>query len=180
METPVSHDQQVAFDENFGGDFSEQPEEFSIEDAEDFSEMIWNMPAMFLGEHLEPDPAKLKKFSRELHKYCSKKGIDPSEYMFDELPLMMVGGTMGLTMWKAHKDHKKDGHDQVVPEHEYARETRILKEPVRTSNDDGMIQGEKTVFTAKEKAFKPETTEYAPNEPVDMGDGVEELEFARL
>jgi len=128
---------------DFGGDFSEPSAEvFTMEDAEDFSEMIWNMPAMFMGDHLEPDPAKLKKFSRELYKYCSKKGIDPSEYLFDELPLMMVGGTMGLTMWRAHKDHKNgDSHDVQSISPEPIRDDRILENPVKTANDDGIIQG---------------------------------------
>lgn len=166
----------------FGGEFVDAPEPFTEEDCVDLAETIWNTPGMMLGDHLDPDPKKVAKFGRELYKYCTKKGIDPTDWFFDEFGLIAIGGSMAITMYRAHKEHKSETkYDRYKPD-KRERETRVLDKPKKTENNDGIIQGEKTVYSEEDTSYKSETTEYAPtdndalHEPVDEG----ELEYARL
>ena len=90
-----------------------ETEAVSLEDCEDLSQMMWNLPSMLMGDHLERTPDQTAPFARQLHKYCCKKGIDPNEYMFDEFGLIVSAGVIAMGLKRDHDAHKKN----LKPEH---------------------------------------------------------------
>lgn len=80
----------------------------TLEECESLSRMLWNTPGMLMGDHLNRSDEQIKLYGKELYLYCSKKGIDPRDYVGDWMPLAVLTGSMGLGMIKDHKAHKKD------------------------------------------------------------------------
>ncbi len=62
-----------------------------------------NIPGMFGNPHLERSEAQCTPFGRQLHRYCQKKGIDPSDYIFDEFGMVVTGVGLVGGMWADHK-----------------------------------------------------------------------------
>ncbi len=86
--------------------------DYSEEDLLFMTETIWSLPNLVWDKLPERDPEKLKKWNHTLYKYCIKKGIDPFEWFFDELPLAIA--TVGLA-GGAYRDYRevygKNGKD---------------------------------------------------------------------
>ena len=101
-----------------GGVTLEQEGIISAEECEDVGDMIWGIPVMLGGEYLEPPERMRRAWEKALCRYCNKKGIDPEDYMFDELPLLVATAQIGLFMKKAHKTHKAEKKEYVPKEHE--------------------------------------------------------------
>ena len=101
-----------------GGVTAEQEGIISAEDCEDIGDMIWGIPVMLGGEYLEPPERMRKAWDKALCRYCNKKGIDPDDYIFDELPLLVATAQIGLFLKKAHKDHKAEKKEYIPPSHE--------------------------------------------------------------
>jgi len=99
---PGTHDYEM------GGMEPEQSGTVTPEECEGIGDMLWGIPVMLAGDHLEP-PLKMRSaWDKALCRYCNKKGIDPEDYLFDELPLLVATAQIGLYMKKAHKVHKGD------------------------------------------------------------------------
>jgi len=146
-----------------GGEFVVQPEEqFTEEDCIEISDMFWNTPGMLAGDHLTPDPVHVTKFGKALYKYCVKKNIDPNDFIFDEMPLLITGGKIATSMWRAHKSHK--GDDKLYKQSNPDKPERKLGKSSKTGNDDGVIHHEHNEYSDEDRQPKQETTEYAPNE----------------
>lgn len=86
-----------------------------------------NIPGMFGNPHLERTVEQCTPFGRQLHRYCQKKGIDPSDWVFDEFGLVITGVGLVGGMWADHKTYrvenpkrkpKKRKDDVTVPKHE--------------------------------------------------------------
>jgi len=103
---------------DMGGAPPEQEGIISTDECEDIGDILWGLPVMFVGEHMEPPERMRKAWDKALCRYCNKKGIDPDEYIFDELPLLVATAQIGLFMKKAYKDHKADKKTPVPPAHE--------------------------------------------------------------
>jgi len=65
-----------------------------------------NIPGMFGKPHLERTEAQCTPFGRQLHRYCQKKGIDPSDWVFDEFGLVVTGAGLVGGMYADHKAFK--------------------------------------------------------------------------
>lgn len=91
-----------------GAEFSGTGEVTTLEECESLSRMLWNTPGMLMGDHLTRSDEQIKLYGKELYLYCSKKGIDPRDYVGDWMPLAVLTGTMGIGMFKDHKAYKKD------------------------------------------------------------------------
>ena len=94
------------FDEDLNS-LGDMPETTTLEECESLARMVWNLPGMFIGDHLIRSDEQIKLFAKEMFLYCSKKGIDPRDYVGDWMPLAMIGGSMALGMIKDHKAYKK-------------------------------------------------------------------------
>lgn len=96
------------------------------EDIHEFLVMVLEMPAMVYGEHLLRTDAQVRRFSHQVFVYCEKKGIDVSEYLFDEFGLIFSGVVLVQGMRKDHKAYKeskgitkkkkRDIVEDIVPE----------------------------------------------------------------
>lgn len=91
---------QGVFDDGMG-------EATTLEECISLSRMLWNTPGMLMGDHLIRSDEQIELYGKELYLYCSKKGIDPRDYVGDWMPLAVMTGTMGIGLWKDHKEYKK-------------------------------------------------------------------------
>ena len=91
-------------------DFREPEPEVALtfEECRDVSVMIINLPSMFGMKHLERTEEEITPFAKELHKYCERKGIDPRDYFFDEMGILLTGGALLGGMYRDHKEHKTE------------------------------------------------------------------------
>ena len=76
----------------------------TVQNDEDFVKMVtdafWNMlPDMLWGLPAR-DEKKIEIFNKALINYCNKKGIDVSEYLFDELGLVLSGIPLVISIKK--------------------------------------------------------------------------------
>ena len=133
-------------------DFRQPEAEAGLEydEVKDLVVMLVNIPSMFGLQHLERTKIDCAPFAKELHRYCEKKGIDPREYVFDELPIIMTGLALGGGMWKDQKAYKKehktpakkidtgtgieDSYSRTIPEPEDPPEAR----PEKATLTDGV------------------------------------------
>lgn len=67
------------------------------------SETIWSLPCIVWDKIPAREPEKLKAWNKQFYRYCVKKGINPFEYFFDELPIII--STVGLAggLWRDYK-----------------------------------------------------------------------------
>lgn len=100
-------------------EFVDQPDPFdfrqpepdvpiTFEECRDVSFMVINIPSMFGFKHLERTEEEITPFAKELQKYCERKGIDPRDYFFDEMGILLAGGALLGGMYRDHKAHKGD------------------------------------------------------------------------
>ena len=75
-------------------------------DCIDLAMICVNIPSMFGNPHLERTEAQCTPFGRQLHRYCLKKGIDPSDYVFDEFGLVVTGVGLVGGMWADQKAYR--------------------------------------------------------------------------
>jgi len=94
---------QARFDE-----FGASGESTTLEECISLSRMLWNTPGMLMGDHLTRSDEQIELYGKELYLYCSKKGIDPRDYVGDWMPLAVMTGTMGIGLYKDHKAFKNE------------------------------------------------------------------------
>lgn len=84
-------------------------EDFSLEDAEDLSESVWNVPAALFGKHLEIQKPLSDRFAHPMHRYCQRKGINPFEWLplGEELPMIFAALAIVGELKRLHVEHKK-------------------------------------------------------------------------
>ena len=86
----------------------QDPALMSDDECLSLSMMVWNMPSMIYGQHLERTEAQVRPFARELCIYCNNKGINPRDYLFDEFGLLLATLVIGGGLWKEQKAHKRN------------------------------------------------------------------------
>jgi hypothetical protein len=96
-------------------DIPEQKEEekkpdtsFSKEDSKFFAQMIWNIPPAVMGDYLTVDEKLVNTWGEQLFAYCERKGLNPYDYLFDELGLVMSTGVIAASLVAKYKKHKKE------------------------------------------------------------------------
>lgn len=105
---PVSggtqEDAEGTFDEPQAEDF----EDFTEDDVMFISTSVWTLPALISEDIPSPDDHDLQQFNHHLYRYCKRKGINPFDYLFDELPLALAAITMGGKMYNGYQiNHQK-------------------------------------------------------------------------
>lgn len=73
------------------------------------SESLWGIPGMFFEKLPERNPEKIKKWNHHLYLYCVKKGINPFEYVADELPLVIITAGLASGLWRDYRDAYRNG-----------------------------------------------------------------------
>ena len=96
--------------------------DFTKEDAILLASSIWNIPGAILGDHLEPDPKLVERFGEQLYGYCVRKEVNLWDYAFEELPLMISGGTLAAAMVKSQLQHMAE--EKKKKEEEEAKEKK--------------------------------------------------------
>jgi hypothetical protein len=96
--------------------------DFTKEDAILLSQSIWNIPGAILGEHLEPDQKMVERFGEQLYGYCKRKEVNLWDYAFEELPLMISGGTLAAAMVKSQLQHMAEEKKKKEEEEEGEKE----------------------------------------------------------
>ena len=94
----------------------ELPEDISLEDFQPLLNSFINVPGLYFGTWWVRSREQTDIFAKELHIYCQKKGINIRDYMFDELPLLMVGAQLAggiYSDYKTEKAKKKKPEDKV-------------------------------------------------------------------
>ena len=86
----------------------EQDAAITFEECRDVTFMIVNIPSMFGMKHLERTEEEITPFAKELQKYCERKGIDPRDYFFDEMGILLTGGALLGGLYRDHRAHKGD------------------------------------------------------------------------
>ena len=81
---------------------------FSKEDAKFFSEIVWNIPESVWGEYMAANPKAVTNFGLQLFSYCEKKGINPYDYIFEELGLVMAAGVIVTDLASKYRKHQKE------------------------------------------------------------------------
>lgn len=89
-----------------GGAMGVGQNNMSEEDVHEFIVMILETPSYIWGDHLLRTDAQVKRFSHQVFVYCEKKGLDISEYLFDEFGLIFSGVVLLQGMRKDHADYK--------------------------------------------------------------------------
>lgn len=123
-ETPIAIEAPlISQGEGIEGVGEEAPsEEFTIEDCKYICTSLWNLPAMFWGDHLVLEAVKIDAFANQFYRYCIKKEINPYDYFFDEFPLAITAIGLGSELWRKHKEHKegekKDSREKSPKEKE--------------------------------------------------------------
>lgn len=95
-------------------------------DCIELSMICVNIPSMFGNPHLERTEAQCTPFGRQLHKYCVKKGIDPSDWVFDEFGLVVTGVGLIGGMWADQKAHKVE-NPKIKPLNAFPDDVTIPK-----------------------------------------------------
>lgn len=90
------------------------------EDLMLLSVSLWSMPSLIFKK-LEPlSEEQIKGWNRQFYLYCQKKGIDPFDYLFDELGILMSTLTLGIGMYHDYQDkypkHKKEPENMTSEE----------------------------------------------------------------
>jgi hypothetical protein len=83
-------------------------EDLTEKDCIELTQICVNIPSIFGNPHLERSEAQCTPFGRQLHRYCTKKGIDPSDWVFDEFGMVVTGLGLVGGMWADHKTHKAE------------------------------------------------------------------------
>ena len=114
-ETPVGEVPQMGEKEGEGIN-EEFPEDISLEDFQPLLNSFINVPGLYFGAWWARSREQTDIFAKELHIYCQKKSINIRDYMFDELPLLMVGAQLAggiYSDYKTEKAKKKKPEDKV-------------------------------------------------------------------
>jgi hypothetical protein len=108
-------------------------EVFTEDDCMFMSEALWSLPGIILDKIPEPDPVKLRKWNAVFFKYCLKKGINPYDLLFDELPLIIATAGIAAPMWKAYKASAplKEPAKPVQGAEDYEHEKKLAEDKVR-------------------------------------------------
>ncbi|MHC1576729.1 MAG: hypothetical protein ACXQTE_05185 [Methanosarcinaceae archaeon] len=74
--------------------------------------MVVNLPSVVGLTGVSRSEEEITPFATNLYRYCEKKGIDPSDYIFEEFGLITSG--LGLVAgmiieYKAERKEKKEG-----------------------------------------------------------------------
>lgn len=111
----------------FGIPEEEQPQPivadlFTLDDSKFICESLWNLPAAIWGDHLILTDRNITNFATQLHRYCIRKGINPYDYLFDELPIIISGISLTTELRKKHIEHKQQEekkleHKKVEEDH---------------------------------------------------------------
>lgn len=86
----------------------ELPEDIDIESFKPLLNSLINTPSLYFGTWWIRTPEQTDIFATELHIYCQKKGICIRDYIFDELPLLMVGAQLAGGIYSDYTKHKKN------------------------------------------------------------------------
>ena len=73
------------------------------EDCLFLSEALWSLPNLIVDRVPVPNHDKLVKWNAQLFRYCVRKGINPYDYIFNELPLVLATAALAGGMWKGYK-----------------------------------------------------------------------------
>lgn len=89
---------------------------FEDEVYESFVETILNLPGALIDERLERTPKQIRMVSRPLKVMCTKRGIDPTEFL-PEVTLLAAAIGQGVALGRDYKRlKKKDKEASKEPE----------------------------------------------------------------
>ena len=77
--------------------------DFTEDDLLFLTSALWSLPNVIWERVPVPDAEKLGKWNHQFYRYCVKKGINPYDFLFDELPLAIATVSVAGDMWKAYK-----------------------------------------------------------------------------
>ena len=77
--------------------------DFTEEDLLFLTSAIWSLPNVIWERVPVPNAEKLAKWNHQFYRYCIKKGINPYDFLFDELPLAIATAAVAGDMWKEYK-----------------------------------------------------------------------------
>jgi hypothetical protein len=138
-------------------------EVFTEDDCMFMSEALWSLPGIILDKIPDPDPVKLRKWNAVFFKYCLKKGINPYDLLFDELPLIIATAGIAAPMWKAYKASAppKEPAKPVPGAEDYEHEKKLAEEKARDLAEGRIVSPSMAVTAAG-----PEASGIDPGVPV--------------
>jgi hypothetical protein len=100
------------------------------EDCLFLSEALWSLPNLIIDRVPVPNPEKVRKWNAQLFRYCVRKGINPYDYIFDELPLVLATAALAGEMWKGYKasappEEKKKAPVPAPGDEDYAHRQEV-------------------------------------------------------
>lgn len=120
--------------------------DYTEEDLFFLTQSVWSLPSLWFDKLPERDPDKLKKWNHEFYRYCIKKKINPWDYFFDELPIMI--STLGLAggMYRDYREAYGKNDKEVKKEEkrlagDYEHEKQLAEEKERAIKE-GKIKTE--------------------------------------
>lgn len=85
---------------------------FSQTDSKFFAQMIWNMPPAIFGDYMQVNEKLVATFGEQLFSYCERKGLNPYDYLFDELGIVLATGAICMDLGMKYKAHKKEEEEK--------------------------------------------------------------------
>lgn len=82
-------------------------EDFSEKDCQFLCQSALQLPAVVWGSHLIRTNEQIQPFAHAFYNYCIRKGINPYDYFFDELPLVIAGIGLIKGMRDDHLKYKE-------------------------------------------------------------------------
>ncbi len=89
------------------------------------SETLWGLPTTFLTKLNPVDGKKVKNWNHQLFLYCQRKNLNPFDYFFDELGLIIATMAIGSDLYKdysqkyGHSEDKKKEENKLSAEWEH-------------------------------------------------------------
>ena len=146
------------------GNFNEMS--MSEEDLHEFVVMCMDMPSMIWGDHLQRTDAQVRRFSHQVYLYCTKKGIDPSDYLFDEFGLVFAGAVLVQGMRKDHAEFKAS---KGITKKEKKKVKQIKEAQVETLSEEEIEDDPRQTIGGKYEAVESKP------QPKDSGSGGDNL-----
>ena len=118
--------------------------DYTEEDVAQMVEIVCSTPTMYLDKLPVRTPEQIKPFSHQLYLYCVKKKINPYDYLFDEMGIVITGIGLFGGFYKDYKqeygkekDKRTDKQRKLDADFDHQK---TVDEMNRIAKEDGVIK----------------------------------------
>lgn len=140
-EEPKKLDQRMFVDSNVGSAVVDN--DYTEEDLMVMTEIIINLPCMIWTKLPERPEDKIVKANKAFYKYCKRKGIDPFDFFFEELELVLVVMGLAGSYYQDYKIQYKGAPspDKLNADFDHKQELDMVKEEKQEEQIEIKMEG---------------------------------------